>query len=107
MVFGVPEKVQTLKFRSRKQKGFYGGVDLKLFLVFPKKNKNILNDLFGQCLIVKVDIYEDAQVVIIPIKKIFEGVNISFNHLLYNEEFVASYFFGQCYSEFGLKLQFF
>ena len=98
-------RLRLLNLEAENKKDFTE-VSIWIFSLFsPKEDKNILNDLFRQCLIVKVDIYEVAQVVIISIKKIFESIFVAFNHLLYNEEFVASYFFGQGYSEFGLKLQ--
>jgi hypothetical protein len=51
--------------------------------------------------------HEIAQILVIPVEEVFEGVNISFDHLLYNVEFFAGNFFGQGFSEFGIKLQIF
>lgn len=93
--FGVAKQVQTFELGGRKQIGFYRGTDFQLFPVFPEIDENILNDFFSQDLIVEINMNEIAQIVIIPVEEVFKGVDISINHLLYNEEFFGRDFFCQ------------
>jgi len=50
---------------------------------------------------------EITKVIVIPVEEVFEGVNISINHLPDNEKFFVCYFFGQNEFNLELKLQIF
>lgn len=103
--FGIAQQVQAFKLGGRKQIRFYRGVDFKFFPVFPEIHEYILNDFFRQNLIVEINMNEVAQIIIIPVEEVSEGVDISIDHLLYNEEFIGRDFFCQNRFLFGLKLQ--